>query len=62
MRVKLETLTARYIAGLIYEGRIEYPATMYYLEHIGAEMKMEKIDLLLEEMETVDAYYKMRNA
>lgn len=62
MKVKIETLTARYLAGLIYSNKVDYSTVMYRLEDLGHEMKMERIDLLLEEMQLADDYHTERNA
>lgn len=59
MQVKIESLTARSIAGYIYNGRLQ--ATMVYqlLEEAGLEEKLERVEDLLREMNSVDEFYTM---
>lgn len=61
MKVKIETLTARYLAGLIYAGRLDHSTVLYRMEELGADDKMERINELLEEMYLADELHALRN-
>ena len=57
MQIKIEHLTARALAGLIYSGKVQHTAVAQHLEELGHEAKLERIETLLEDMNAVNDYY-----
>lgn len=60
MQVKIETLTARSIAGYIYNGRLNATYVYQLLEEAGLEDKLERVEDLLREMNAVDDFYELQ--
>lgn len=57
MQVKLESLTARSIAGMLYAGKLNAAQTYQILEEGGYDDKITRIEELLMDMEAVQEYY-----
>jgi len=59
MQIKLENLTARAIAGMLYSGKLQATQVYQILEEKGLDAKLERVTDLLQDMEATDDYYKL---
>ncbi len=61
MSARIELMSARAIAGLIHAGRLNAAGTYQFLEEAGYEEKLELVQDILEDMETIEIHYKTLN-
>lgn len=59
--IRIETLTARSIAGMLYSGKLHAALVYQLLEEGGYDDKLELVQDLLMEMESVNEHYKNNN-
>lgn len=61
MEAKLRKLTARSLAGLIYEGKVSQTLIYQGLEELGLDEKLVLVDELLEDMNSIADHYAALN-
>lgn len=61
MNLRIESLTARSLAGLIYSNKIPAQKVYQILEEDEQEEKLEEVQELLSEMMDVDAHFENNN-